>query len=438
MQLDTLIINGRILARPGSGAMIAQGFVAICGQKIVAIGDMAEAPIGEALQVIDAGGNLVMPGLVNGHGHSAMSLFRGLADDLPLLEWLENHIFPAEAKFVNSEMVYWATKLSCAEMLLGGTTTVADGYFLMAAGVKAYEEAGMRALACQGVIDFPVPGVPESSQKINVLREFIDDHGGQDLIRPAIFAHSPYTCSPQTLQDSRELAREKGVPFFIHLAETKGEKKMINAPGHSPVSYLDSLGVLDEGVVLVHAIWLEADDIALVAKRGCRVVSCPSSNMHLASGVAPVAQYLEAGVLVGLGTDGVASNNDLDMFAEMDLCAKLAKVNSLQASALPAQKVLTMATKVGAQCLGFNDLGWLAPGYRADLLIVNLQQPHLTPFYGEDLLVYAGRAADVLTVFIDGKIVVRDRKLLTMDVTEIMRKIRKLALEVMGKADDNN
>ncbi len=425
---EITIINGKIFDLDCQAGFWPDGFVGIAGGLITMVGPMAECHQSGAEKIIDAQGSLVMPGLVNGHNHGAMTLFRGLADDLPLMEWLQQHIFPAEARFVGADMVYWTTKLAAVEMILSGTTTVADAYFYEDEAAKAFVGCGMRAVAGHGVIDFPAPGVPNPAENIATVSRFIERWQGNDLLTPAVFAHSPYTCSSETLQKAKELAQRRNVPFFIHLAETAAEKELIREKWHgSPTSYLASLDILDEQTTCVHSVWLDGDDIDQLARSGARVVTCPESNMKLAAGIAPVSQMREAGIAVGLGTDGCASNNDLDLFAEMDICAKLHKVHALDATVLPARDILRMATEEGAKALGLSDTGKIAPGKCADLIIVDLAKPHLTPFFSVDNLVYGAKGADVHTSIINGKIVMENRQIRTCDVAEAMARVTELA-----------
>ncbi len=376
---DILINNCQMLQAAETGFLLVSGSLGIRNGRLALVSAEALSSELPALRVIDGAGLVAMPGLVNCHAHGAMSLFRGLADDLPLMTWLEEHIFPAEARFVSPEMVYWCTKLAAAEMLLAGTTTVADAYFLMADATRAYRESGMRAIIGQGVVDFPAPGVPDPAKNIEAVADFIDHFPNSSLLQPAVFAHSPYTCQADTLVRARELARDRQTPFFIHVAETQAEQAMVGNGDLSPVAYLDSLGILDPGVIAVHCVWLSEADMEILAHRGCRVVTCPESNMKLASGVAPVPDMLSRHIMVGLGTDGCASNNDLDLFGEMDSCAKLAKVHHLRPDLLPAQDVLRMATFMGASCLGLSDVGSLEEGMKADVILVNCRSPRLTP-----------------------------------------------------------
>jgi len=435
MDNDLLIING--IVKTGIGdEELSSGYVAVASGLIRGIGEMSElsdSVIESASKVIDATGCLVMPGLVNAHNHCAMTLFRGLADDLPLLSWLQEHIFPAEAAFVCPDMVYWCSRLAAAEMIMSGTTTVADGYFFEEQAARALKEAGMRAVVAQGVIDFPAPGVPDPSANLQPPAALIKTWQGDPLISPAIFCHSAYTCSPETIQGAKQLARETGVRLFIHLAETSWEvEELRRRHGLTPLRHLHRLGVLDEATVCVHSVWLDLAEIELLNECGAGVVTCPESNMKLASGASPVARMLTAGVPVGLGTDGSASNNDLDLFGEMRSAALLHKLIGQDPTLLPASVMVRMATAGGARVLGLQeDIGELLPGKKADLIIVDLQKPHLTPYYDLDsLLTYAAVGSDVKSTIIDGVLVMEERRLLTIDLEETMRQVRSLASQV--------
>ena len=432
---DILIINGTILTMAeGLPDLLIDGFIMIKDGRITAIGRMAELPDNvrarEPAHLIDARNSLVMPGLINTHTHAAMSLFRGLADDLPLMSWLNDYIFPAEAAHVNPEMVFWCTKLAAAELIHSGTTTCADGYFYEAAAAEAFLESGLRAVAAQGVIDFPAPGVADPAKNIATAADFIRAwQRKSDRITPAVFAHAPYTCSAATLQGAKKLAREQGVPFFIHVAETREEwKQMQELHGTTPVRYLESLGVLDRDTACVHCIWLDAEDIELLARSGAGVATCVSSNMKLGAGIAPVAEMAASGITVSLGTDSSASNNRLDLFHEMTLCAKLHKVHHHDPTVLPARQILRMATINGAAVLGLTDrIGSLAPGKCADIIIIDLQQPHLVPLYNPDLLVYGANGSDVVSAIINGRLVMHERRILTFDVQEAMARVLELS-----------
>ena len=432
MNTDILIINSTILPLSHSGPdLIENGFIAIKGDVISAMGPMVDLPgSSKAEKTIDAAGHLAMPGLVNTHTHAPMTLFRGLADDLPLMTWLNEYIFPAEAKNVNEEMAYWCSKLAAAEMILSGTTTVADGYFLEDSVAEAFIDCGIRSVVAQGVIDFPAPGVPDPGENVTAAETFIERwQDKSSLLIPAVFCHSPYTCSPETMIRAKEMARLNDAMLFIHLAETRTEVEQIQEQHYTtPLRYLESLGILDEDTVCVHCVWLDDDEIEILAKSEAKVSTCPQSNMKLASGIAPLKKILAAGIPVGLGTDSCASNNTLDMFAEMDMCAKLHKVKDLDPTALQAKTVLEMATRGGAYVIGLEqEIGSLTPRKKADIILLDMMQPHLQPFYNPDQLVYAACGADVKSVIIDGKIVMQDRQILAFDVDETMAKVRKLA-----------
>ena len=432
MHPDILITNCTLLPlAPALPAQIRNGYVAVKDGRIAALGSMAD--LGgdyDADTIIDGSGHLVMPGLVNTHTHAPMTLFRGMADDLPLMVWLHEHIFPAEAKSVNPEMVYWCAKLAAAEMILSGTTTVADGYFLEDSVAEAFTACAIRSVAAQGIIDFPAPGVPDPEKNVAAAEEFIARwQGKSSLLTPAVFCHSPYTCAPATLQRAKEMTRRRNAKLFVHVAETRAEVDQVREQhGTTPVRHLENLGLLDRDTICVHCVWLEPEEIEILASTGAHVSTCPQSNMKLGSGIAPLKEMLAAGIPVGLGTDGCASNNRLDMFFEMDMCAKLHKVKDLDAAALPAAMVLEMATIGGARVLGLEkEIGSLEPGKKADIILIDCRQPHLQPFYHPGNLVYAANGGDVATVIIDGKLVMQNRKILTFDVEEVLTKVRALA-----------
>ncbi len=424
-QAHILIKNGIVVPKALSATWIPDGAVAITGTRIAAVGSGLEMAEWTAIETIDARGGIIMPGLINTHTHLPMSLFRGLADDLPLMAWLNEHIFPAEASHINPETVGLGTRLSIAEMLLSGTTTCCDGYFHEDTVAQAVLESGIRAVLGHGVIDFPAPGVPDPGKNVQTAGDFCDKWRGRSaLITPSIFCHSPYTCSAATLKKAKAAASERGLLFQIHVAETKAEKEQIQAEhGLTPIQYLDRLGLLDAKTLLVHAVWLEESDIELIAARGAAVAHNPESNMKLAAGIAPVAAMLAARIPVGLGTDGCASNNDLDLFSEMDTAAKLHKVYLLDPTRLDAGTVLDMTTSSGARALGLEqEIGTLEIGKQADLIIIDTQKPHLTPMYNPiSHLVYSVRGADVRHVFVAGKMLVKDRSLLTMDLESLLK-----------------
>ncbi|MCP4667591.1 MAG: amidohydrolase [Deltaproteobacteria bacterium] len=433
---DLIIKGGMVMTMKEGQAPIPEADVFIAGGQILDIRgkDGDEAPLDHYADIIDAKGSIVMPGLINAHTHGAMTLFRGLADDLPLKKWLFEKIFPAEAKHLTPETVYWGSLLGCLEMIASGTTTIADGYFFQDSTVRALHEAGLRALVAQGVIDFPAPGVSEPGENIKVGQAFIERWlGFSERITPGMFCHSPLTCSGKTLQRAWEISGECDLPLQIHLSETPEEvDEMIKTTGKRPVHYLDQLGLLDERLIAAHAVHLEDDEIALLKERGVKVVHVPESNMKLGSGVAAISQMIGAGMAVGLGTDGCSSNNNLDMFCEMDTAAKLSKVFDLDPTSLKAETVLKMATIWGAAVIGLEkELGTLEKGKKADIIVVDLQSPHLCPLYDPlSVLVYAANGADVKDVIVNGKVLVKNREFLTLDATEIMERVRRIGRDI--------
>ncbi|MFH1139664.1 MAG: amidohydrolase [Pseudomonadota bacterium] len=432
---DILIKNGLILTLEPGAAPIAPGFAAVRNGALAAVGPMRDlAPDAAAAKTIDASGRLVMPGLVNAHGHGAMTLFRGLADDLPLMTWLNEYIFPAEARFVDEDLVYWGSKLAAAEMLLSGTTSTADGYFFEDQAARAFLEAGLRVAPGQGIIDFPAPGVKDPTLNIETAREFLQTwQGVSPLVHPSVFCHSPYTCSPDTLVKGKGLAREFGALFQIHVAETAAEVEMVrSARGLSPVRYLDSLGLLDQDTLVVHAVHLEDEEIDILAARRTPVCVCVESQMKLASGTAPAWKMLQRGVRLSLGTDGAASNNDLNMFGELRSLALLSKAFNQDPTAMPAETALYLAGPAGAEALGWGkDVGVLAPGRKADLIILDLAEPHLHPLYSPySHLVYSASGREVETVMVEGRILVENGLATSLDLDEIQARVREIAARV--------
>ncbi len=430
MGFDIVIHNGTVITVNPDFDIIENGLVCVKNDRIekveVRAGDL---PLPETKEVIDAGDGIIMPGLVNTHTHLPMSLFRGLADDLPLMTWLNEHIFPAEKKEINPDSVRLGALLSCAEMIISGTTTCCDGYFFEDAVAKAVYDSGMRAVLGQGVMDFPTPGVPDPSDNIRTALEFADKW--QDFcptITPSIFCHSPYTCSADTLTGAKEAANSKGLLFQIHAAETKHERdQILSEQRATPISYLDRIGILDKNTLLVHAIWIDENDMETIARNDAKVSVTTESEMKLASGIAPVPALIEAGITVGLGTDGCASNNDLDLFGEMDLTAKLHKVSTLDPTVMDAQTVLGMATMGGAKALGLaGHIGSLEPGKQADLIIIDTNKPHLVPMYNPvSHIVYAVSGSDVRDVIVSGKILLRNRTILTLDLEDILERVER-------------
>jgi len=391
-------------------------------------------PSCEEAEIIDARNGLIMPGLINSHAHTAMTVFRGLADDLPLKQWLFDKIFPAESKYLNPETVYWGTLLGCLEMIASGTTSFIDGYFFQDETVRAVHKSGMRALLAQGIIDFPAPGVSDPKENLKVGREFINRWlGFSDLITPGVFCHSPATCSEETLRSAMEISRDYSLPLQIHLSETLDEVEQITKKsGQRPTHYLDRLGLLNDHLIAAHAIHLNDAEMELLSRKDVRVVHVPESNMKLSSGEARISEMIGVGLRVGLGTDGCASNNNLDLFQEMDSAAKLQKVFTLDPVNMDAGTVLKMVTSWGAGILGLEkEIGTIEVGKKADIIIVDLQSPHLVPFYNPpSTIVYSANGADVRDVIVNGQILMKDRVFRTLDSEEIMEKVTAIAREI--------
>ncbi|MBN1106216.1 MAG: amidohydrolase [Deltaproteobacteria bacterium] len=435
-QWPQVIIEGGILLTMVDGeAPVPSARVHVRDGRIVAIqAGKAGSPLPEGVEVLDAADSIIMPGLINAHSHAAMTLFRGFADDLPLNTWLFEKIFPAEAEYLDPRTVYWGSLLACLEMIASGTTTLSDGYFFQDSTVEAVHKAGLRAVLAQGVIDFPAPGVPDPKDNLKVGEEFLQRWlHFSDLITPGLFCHSPVTCTQRTLRHAMEISLRCGVPLQMHLSETRGEvDELLRRTGLRPVRYLENLGLLGEGLVAAHAIHLDGEEMELLARNSVKIVHLPESNMKLSSGVARIPDMLRAGLTVGLGTDGCASNNDLDLFQEMDKAAKQAKVFTMDPVSLDATTVLKMATSWGAKVLGIEkETGTLEVGKQADIIVVDLRSPHLTPLYSPcSTLVYSASGGDVRHVMVAGKLLMKERRLLGLDAEEIMARVREIARKI--------
>ncbi|HEX8473965.1 MAG TPA: amidohydrolase family protein [Pyrinomonadaceae bacterium] len=424
-RVELVIAGGTVVTLDGARRIIEDGAVAINGGRIVEVGRASEIERRYAAsQIINAGGRVVMPGLINAHTHIPMTLFRGLGGDTDLNEWLTKYIFPAEAKNVTEEFVRVGTQLGLAEMIRGGTTTYADMYYFEDVIAEETARAGVRGVLGETVIDFPVADNKTHEQAMAYTERYVAKWRGHALVTAAIAPHAPYTVSEQHLGNIRAFSERTGAPIIIHVAETRKEVEDISRDkGARPVEYLARINFLNPRVVAAHTVHLNDAEIALLKRFGVGSVHNPSSNMKLASGTAPVPQMLAADVALGLGTDGAASNNDLDMWEEMDLAAKLHKHATGDPRVLTAQQALEMATLGSARALHMErDIGSLERGKRADVLIVDIDNIHQTPIYNVvSHLVYATKASDVRTVVIEGRIVMRDRALLTLDEREIKR-----------------
>jgi 5-methylthioadenosine/S-adenosylhomocysteine deaminase len=432
--VSLVVTNGTIVTMDPDRRVLANGAFAVDGSAIVAVDTAAAiAKQFRGTQTIDAGGMVVMPGLVNTHTHAPMVLFRGLADDLALAEWLNKYIFPAEGRLVSPEFVRAGTRLAALEMIQSGTTTFADMYYFEEEIAKETKAAGMRAVLGQTIIQFPVPDAKTPADGLARADAFVTEFKNDPLIVPAVAPHSMYTLDGPTLRAARDLSRRHNVPTLIHLAETRDEVQTAQQRFKaSPVAYLDSLGFLGPGVLAAHAVWVSDEEVGLLKKRGVSVSHNPESNMKLASGTAPVTAFLRADVPLGLGTDGAASNNDLDMFEAMRIASFLHKLTTFDPRVLGARTALEMATIGGARALGLDKMiGSLQAGKRADFVIVKMDSARQTPLYDPiSHLVYTTRGDDVQTTVVDGKILMRDRKMLTLDEAAVLKEARGWADKV--------
>lgn len=428
--VDLLVLGGTIVTMDGTRRVINDGGIAVSGGRIVAIGPRDEIQRGyTARKKLLAFGKVVTPGLINGHTHVPMVLFRGLADDLDLQEWLTKYIFPAEAKNVTETFVRIGTRLGLAEMIRGGTTTYCDMYYFEDAIADETAKAGVRGVLGETIIDFPVADNKTNAEGMAYVEKFVSRWKGHELIVPAIAPHAPYTVSEAHLRAVRAFSDRTGAPIVTHISETKRElDDSVKDKGASPVAYLDRIGFLNNRVIAAHVVWPQGTDIAILKRHGVGVIHNPQSNMKLASGVAPVPKMITEGVFVGLGTDGAASNNDLNMWEEMDTVAKLHKVFSGDPKVISAQQAFELATIRGAQALHLEkEIGSLEIGKRADILIIDRDTLNQIPLYNiYSDLVYATKASDVQTVIINGRIVMRDRRLLTLNETTIKTEARAL------------
>jgi 5-methylthioadenosine/S-adenosylhomocysteine deaminase len=432
---DLLITNGIVITMDQDVGVIENGAVAVKGDTIAAVGDTQDFLKGSAAKIIDANGDIIMPGLVNTHTHAAMTFFRGLADDLPLMTWLNDYIFPAEAQ-LTKETVYWGTLLACAEMISSGTTCFCDMYLFEDAVAKAAHDAGMRAVVGEVLFDFPSPNYGPIEKGFLYTEDLISEWANDPLITIAVEPHSPYLCAPALLKEAHELTRRHGLPLIIHLSETQHEvDEMKTKYGRTPVQHLAEEGILSDRLLACHCVVLSEEDISLLLEFDVKVSHNPESNMKLASGIAPVTKLIEKGICVGLGTDGCASNNNLDMLWEMDTAAKLQKVDTLNPTVLNAAQTLCMATIDGARALGLSQVtGSLAPGKKADLIVIDTHQPHMIPMYNPlSHVVYAAKGSDVKTSVINGRIVMEDRIFQTFNMDDIRRNVNRIAQKLERK-----
>jgi len=439
IRVDLLVLNGTLVTMDKERRVIQDAGIAVAHGRIVAVGSRADiVEKYSAPERVDATGKIIIPGLINGHTHVPMTLFRGLADDLDLQEWLTKYIFPAEAKNVTEEFVRAGTRLGLAEMIRGGTTTYCDMYYFEDAIADETEKAGVRGVLGETVIDFPVADNKTNAEAMAYVERFVQKWKGSELISPAVAPHAPYTVSEEHLKAIRAFSDRTGAPIVTHISETKREvDDSLKAKGASPVDYLSRIGFLNDRVIAAHMVWPTAGEIQILKRDGVGVVHNPQSNMKLASGVAPVPKMMAEGLRVGLGTDGAASNNDLSMWEEMDTAAKLHKLISGDPKVMSAEQAFELATSGGARALHMEkEIGSIEKGKRADIVLVNRDALNQIPLYNVySDLVYATKASDVQTVIINGRVVMRERRLLTLDETAIKegaRVFREKVIKSLG------
>jgi 5-methylthioadenosine/S-adenosylhomocysteine deaminase len=437
---DLLVAGGTVITMNAGRTVIADGAVAIARGEILGVGPRRSIERSfSARRTIDVRGKLVLPGLVNAHTHAPMTLLRGAKDDVDLMTWLTKYMFPIEKKFVSREFVRWGALLACWEMIASGTTTFADGYFFEEEVARAADEAGMRAVPGQGIFDVPTPDSKNAAEGLARAEKFLSDWSGHPRITASLCPHSCYTVEPETFRRTTKLAERFNAPVQTHLAESPAELAMVREKcGSTPVRHLAALGVLEGHFVAAHCVCVDDEEIGLLAKTGMGVVHCPESNMKLASGVAPVGKMLAAGVRLGLGTDGAASNNDLDLIGEMGSAARLHKVATLDPTAAPAREVLAMATIGGARALRMEDrIGSLEPGKRADVIVLGLDSPAALPLFDPiSHVVYSARSDAVETVIVEGEVLMERRRMRRLDTDEIRRRALRFGRKIRAALPD--
>lgn len=431
---DLLIVNACVVTMDGEYRVFEDGAVAISGDAILDVGQAEDIMAAySAGRVINGKGKLVMPGLINVHTHSPMTIYRGFADDLPLLEWLYDHIFPLEAEFTNPDNVRAGTRLAIAEMLLSGTTTFNDTYYYVNEMARVVDQTGIRAVLAESLIDFPAPNSPTPADGIAHTKALLSKWKDHPLVNISVAAHTPFTASRELIAKSKEIAVSHDVIFNIHVAETRWEvEDSLKKYGVTPVRFLEDLGVLDKRTIAAHCVHLDEEDIDIFTERGVSVGHNPQCNMKLANGVAPIQKFLDKGIPVGIGTDGVASNNDLDMFDELRTSALSQKLSTGNPSTLNARTVIEMATIMGASAIGMDKkIGSLEVGKKADLIILDLSRPHANPLYNVySLIAYSLRGSDVETVIVNGRVLVEDRQLVTLDIDRLYAKLGSIASKI--------
>jgi 5-methylthioadenosine/S-adenosylhomocysteine deaminase len=424
-RVDAIVWGDFVLPMDEDVTVIRDGAVAVQEGRILETGPYEElSQKYEAARMVGGRGRAVLPGFVNTHTHAPMVYMRGLADDLPLKEWLEENIWPTESRWLSREFVTDAASLACLEMLKAGITSFCDMYFFEDEVGSVAKSMGMRAVLGAGILDFPTKLTVCADDCLENAGRLIEKWKGDEFIAPSIAPHSAYSCSPETLRKVQDMAERHGVLMQIHLAETRWEVEEIrNNHGKTPVMHLDGLGMLGKDLIAFHCIWVSEEEMSLLAEKNVGVSHCVKSNLKLASGIAPVARMLERGIRVSLGTDGAASNNNMDIMSEMSTAAKLQKAHSEDPTVLRAPVALKMATRWGAEALGMGHVGSLEPGKSADLIVINLSKPHLVPLYSIcSHLVYSARSEDVEDVMVGGRVVVEGGRLVTADEEKILAK----------------
>ncbi|NPA14068.1 MAG: amidohydrolase [Aquificae bacterium] len=430
-RVDLIISNGWIITNTPKGQFV--GDIAIKGGKIAEVGSNLREKY-QADKVIDATGKIVAPAFANMHTHAAMNLFRGIGADLPLMDWLTKVIWPLEGEFVSPEFVKDGVSLALLEMIKSGTTFYLDMYFFEEYTAEVIKEAGIRAGLGFGILDFPTKVASSPDEYLQRVEEFIKTFKRDKDILPVVAPHAVYTCSPETLKKAFDLAEKYDVPYHIHLAESQGELAQVKEKyGTTPVRHMKNLGLLSERVIAAHMVWLDEEEQEAVAQSGTKVAHCPESNLKLGSGIAPVSDYIKKGIKVCLGTDGAASNDNLNMLEEMSTMAKLQKGIKLDPTALSSAQALEIATANGFESVGIK-AGRIKEGYDADLIIVDANKPHLQPLYDPTAqLVYSAQAGDIETVIARGKILMENYKVLTLDEEEIYKKALYWKEKILNK-----
>jgi len=442
-EIDLIVRGTHIVTMDAQGTVIENGAVAIDDGVILAIGSAADIDAKYvAAENLDGGKRVVMPGLVNGHSHAAMTLLRGVADDLALMDWLQNYIFPAEVEFVDTEFVRIGTEVACWEMIRGGTTTFVDMYYYPDTIAEVVDRCGMRALVSATVIDQRSPDAENASDSIAKGNGFIERWQGKNSrITPIFGPHANYTLNAEQLRATRDAAMKYGVPISIHVAESPFEFQYSQDTfGMTSIEFYESIGFFEGPTIAAHVVWPTDKEIPILAERKVGVIHNPTSNMKIASGISPIAEMLEAGVRVGLGTDGAASNNDLDLWEEMRLASFLQKVDTMNPEVLPATTVLGMATIGGAAAIGLGDeIGSLEVGKRADLIQVAFEDVHHVPTYDViSHLVYVSDEQDVASVVVDGKVLMKEREMLTIDTERVAAEATALAARIQDALEERN